>query len=201
MRFDDLTQIIDDGQGQVKNKWAKNNAGLPGGGDAALPTAPPAAHRPHVAAVLPLPQPPPHIRQPPLAPPPPGEGELGAAPPPGRGARHAGGAAVRVRRLRSNGHAWRHEYTFEKGIESRTKVKMAFVRLLCYLIRPYPRKIHQKIHVYKCSYDTISDMWNWHHDRAAELWLESRSVYQRRNEIVVNANRQLFSWYAQCLSF
>ena len=85
----------------------------------------------------------------------------------------------------------------------------AFVHSLCYTNRPNTSKTHRSDDLF---INAAIMQLNWHHDRAAELWPESRSVLsqcyynglsapKRRKEIVVNVNRQLFSSYAQFFSF
>ena len=95
-------------------------------------------------------------------------------------------------------------------------MKTAFVHSLCYLYRPnFTSKTHRSGDLFiDATIMQLATYEHWHHDRAVELWPESRSVWcgkvwchkglsapKWRNKIVVNVNRQLFSSYAQCLSF
>ena len=90
---------------------------------------------------------------------------------------------------------------------------MAFVNLLCYLIRQYPSKIHRSGDLFINA--AIMQLVTYETDitieqpsfgqkvgqfSSGEVWRHNGlSAPKRRNEIVVNVNRQLFSSYAQCL--
>ena len=92
---------------------------------------------------------------------------------------------------------------------SLTKVKTAFVHLLCYLNRPYPSKTHRSDDLFINT--AIMQLATYEIDITIEQPSFSQKVGQcyrgkvrrhkglsapkLRNEIVVNVNRQLFSSY------
>ena len=92
---------------------------------------------------------------------------------------------------------------------------MAFVHLLRYLIRPQPSKTHRYDDLFvnaaimqlaKYKIDITIEQPSFGQKvgqcSSSEVWHHNGlSAPKRRNEIVVNVNRQLFSSYTRCLLF